>query len=148
MLWHPNICATIHTPIKIMGHFHHQCCQQMGSAMDEYQQANKGASANVYKKSDAQKANKTTVQFSPLNHKQLETHGCVPSTVATDALVLQYPQCWLILTDLYFPLYKERNHKKENISRSTIQRVLAHKQYSCIKHWTLNKNKNIQKKIY
>ena len=24
-----------------------------------------------------------------LTHKQLETHGCVPSTVATDALVLK-----------------------------------------------------------
>ena len=54
---------------------------------------------------------------------------------------------YTILIDLYFPLYKERNHKKENISRNTIQRVLAHKQYSCIKHWTLNNNKNIQKKI-
>ena len=35
-----------------------------------------------------------------LTHKQLETHGCVLSTVPTDALVLkapgyQYPQCWL-----------------------------------------------------
>ena len=53
----------------------------------------------------------------------------------------------LPLIDLYFPLYKERNHKKENISRNTIQRVLAHKQYSCIKHWTFDNNKNIQKKI-
>ena len=45
-----------------------------------------------------------------------------------------YPQIasivWLI--DIYFPLYKEHNDKKENISRNTIQRVLAHKQYSCI----------------
>ena len=53
----------------------------------------------------------------------------------------------MAMIDIYFPLYKERNHKKENISRNTIQRVLTHKQYSCIKHWTLNKNKNIQKKI-
>ena len=25
-----------------------------------------------------------------LNHKQLETHGCLPSTVATDTLVLKH----------------------------------------------------------
>ena len=54
----------------------------MGNIMDVYQQGNK--------KSDAQKANKTTVQFSPLTLKQLERHGCVLRTVATDALVLKH----------------------------------------------------------
>ena len=31
-----------------------------------------------------------TLRVNSLNHKQLETHGCVLSTVATDALVLKH----------------------------------------------------------
>ena len=71
----------------------------MGNTMDVHQQANGGTSTNVYKKSDAQKANETMVHFSPLTHKQMKMHGCVLSTVATDALVLKHQAISIHIVD-------------------------------------------------
>ena len=55
-----------------------------------------------------------------LTLKHRETHGCVVSTVATDALVLpghQYPQCWLNIHCIGPVSYKNIAQKVNSIRK-------------------------------